>query len=110
MAPPEAIRGTPYQSTVKAGGILPEADRARHGHMSSVKMPKNCVRVEPKGVEAKVKCASGYCAGFPAAPKSTFGQPCGSLSAGNIRRIFDGIFEMLCVEWYTSVDSQRLLN
>eukprot|EP00976_Prorocentrum_cordatum_P076736 1182420-Prorocentrum_minimum.AAC.3 len=31
----------------------------------------------------------------------------GSLSAGNIRRIFDGIFEMPCVEWYTSVDSRR---
>eukprot|EP00976_Prorocentrum_cordatum_P116192 1196127-Prorocentrum_minimum.AAC.2 len=29
----------------------------------------------------------------------------GSLSAGNIRRIFDGIFEMPCAEWYTSVDS-----
>eukprot|EP00959_Pyramimonas_sp_CCMP1952_P426807 8939041-Pyramimonas_sp.AAC.1 len=72
MAPPEAIRGTPYQSTVKAGGILPEADRARHGHMSSlntvltVNSTQCPVRVEPKGVEAKVKCASGYCAGFPA--------------------------------------------
>ena len=32
----------------------------------------------------------------------------GSLSAGNIRRIFDGIFEMPCAEWYTSVDSRRL--
>eukprot|EP00959_Pyramimonas_sp_CCMP1952_P353095 7397468-Pyramimonas_sp.AAC.1 len=27
---------------------------------------------------------------------------------GNIRRIFYGIFEMSCAEWYTSVDSQRL--
>eukprot|EP00976_Prorocentrum_cordatum_P096380 1190545-Prorocentrum_minimum.AAC.1 len=26
----------------------------------------------------------------------------GSLSAGNIRRIFGGIFEMMCVEWYTT--------
>eukprot|EP00976_Prorocentrum_cordatum_P067757 1178879-Prorocentrum_minimum.AAC.3 len=33
----------------------------------------------------------------------------GSLSAGNIRRIFRGIFEMPCAEWYTSVvDSRRL--
>eukprot|EP00976_Prorocentrum_cordatum_P101866 1192818-Prorocentrum_minimum.AAC.4 len=32
----------------------------------------------------------------------------GSLSAGNIRRILYGIFEMPCVEWYTSVDSRRL--
>eukprot|EP00976_Prorocentrum_cordatum_P081184 1184283-Prorocentrum_minimum.AAC.1 len=28
----------------------------------------------------------------------------GSLSAGNIRRIFRGIFEMPCAEWYTSVE------
>eukprot|EP00976_Prorocentrum_cordatum_P077852 1182858-Prorocentrum_minimum.AAC.1 len=42
------------------------------------------------------------------APESTVGQPCGSLSAGNIRRIFGGIFEMMCAEWYTSVDSRRL--
>ena len=42
------------------------------------------------------------------APESTVGQPCGSLSAGNIRRIFGGIFEMPCAEWYTSVDSRRL--
>eukprot|EP00959_Pyramimonas_sp_CCMP1952_P151839 3177038-Pyramimonas_sp.AAC.1 len=33
-------------------------------------------------------------------------QPCGSLSAGNIRRIFDKIFETPCAEWYTSVDSR----
>ena len=32
----------------------------------------------------------------------------GSLSTGNIRRIFDGIFESPCVQWYTSVDSRRL--
>eukprot|EP00976_Prorocentrum_cordatum_P061935 1176517-Prorocentrum_minimum.AAC.2 len=32
----------------------------------------------------------------------------GSLSAGNIRRIFGGIFEMMCGEWFTSVDSRRL--
>eukprot|EP00976_Prorocentrum_cordatum_P063372 1177069-Prorocentrum_minimum.AAC.1 len=31
-----------------------------------------------------------------------------SLSAGNIRRIFDVIFEMPCAEWYTSVDGRRL--
>ena len=42
------------------------------------------------------------------APGSTVGQPCGSLSVGNIRRIFGGIFEMRCAEWYTSVDSRRL--
>ena len=36
------------------------------------------------------------------APESTVDQPCGSLSAGNIRRIFGEIFEMLCAEWYTS--------
>eukprot|EP00959_Pyramimonas_sp_CCMP1952_P333002 6973204-Pyramimonas_sp.AAC.1 len=30
------------------------------------------------------------------------------LSAGNIRRIFDGIFEMPCAEWYISADSRRL--
>eukprot|EP00976_Prorocentrum_cordatum_P058750 1173622-Prorocentrum_minimum.AAC.1 len=29
-----------------------------------------------------------------------------SLSAGNIRRIFCGSFEMPCDEWYTSVDSK----
>eukprot|EP00976_Prorocentrum_cordatum_P115484 1196019-Prorocentrum_minimum.AAC.5 len=34
----------------------------------------------------------------------------GSLSAGNIRRITDGIFEMPCAEWYTIVDNCRLLN
>eukprot|EP00976_Prorocentrum_cordatum_P032429 659409-Prorocentrum_minimum.AAC.1 len=28
----------------------------------------------------------------------------GSLSTGNIRQIFGGIFEMPCAEWYTSVD------
>ena len=33
----------------------------------------------------------------------------GSLSAGNIRQIFGGIFEIPCAEWYTSVD-RRLLN
>eukprot|EP00976_Prorocentrum_cordatum_P092037 1188765-Prorocentrum_minimum.AAC.4 len=27
-----------------------------------------------------------------------------------IRRIFSGIFEMPCAEWYTSVDSRRLLT
>eukprot|EP00976_Prorocentrum_cordatum_P088266 1187240-Prorocentrum_minimum.AAC.7 len=32
----------------------------------------------------------------------------GSLSAGNIRQIFNGIFEMPCAEWYNSVDSRRL--
>eukprot|EP00976_Prorocentrum_cordatum_P092859 1189125-Prorocentrum_minimum.AAC.2 len=32
----------------------------------------------------------------------------GSLSAGNIRRIFCGIFEMPCAECYASVDSRRL--
>eukprot|EP00976_Prorocentrum_cordatum_P106320 1194425-Prorocentrum_minimum.AAC.6 len=31
----------------------------------------------------------------------------GSPPAGNIRRIVNGIFEMPCAEWYTSVDSQR---
>eukprot|EP00976_Prorocentrum_cordatum_P015712 314964-Prorocentrum_minimum.AAC.1 len=30
------------------------------------------------------------------APESTVGPPCGSLSAGNIRRIFGRIFEMPC--------------
>eukprot|EP00959_Pyramimonas_sp_CCMP1952_P006410 134118-Pyramimonas_sp.AAC.1 len=42
------------------------------------------------------------------APESTVGQPCGSLSAGNKRRIFGGIFEILRAEWYTRVDSRRL--
>eukprot|EP00976_Prorocentrum_cordatum_P014651 292978-Prorocentrum_minimum.AAC.2 len=43
----------------------------------------------------------------PQAPESTVGQPCGSLmSAGNICRIFGGLFEMPCAEWYTSVDSR----
>eukprot|EP00976_Prorocentrum_cordatum_P096045 1190404-Prorocentrum_minimum.AAC.1 len=42
------------------------------------------------------------------APGSTVGQPCSRLSAGNIRRIFGGILETLCFEWYTSVDSRRL--
>eukprot|EP00976_Prorocentrum_cordatum_P061828 1176467-Prorocentrum_minimum.AAC.3 len=32
----------------------------------------------------------------PQAPKSTVGQPCGSLSEGNIRRLFGIIFEMPC--------------
>eukprot|EP00976_Prorocentrum_cordatum_P085011 1185891-Prorocentrum_minimum.AAC.2 len=32
----------------------------------------------------------------------------GGLSAGNLREIFDGIFEMPCAKWYTSVDSRRL--
>eukprot|EP00976_Prorocentrum_cordatum_P063692 1177185-Prorocentrum_minimum.AAC.5 len=32
----------------------------------------------------------------------------GSLSTGNICRIFYGIFEMPSAEWYTSVDSRRL--
>eukprot|EP00976_Prorocentrum_cordatum_P000449 9150-Prorocentrum_minimum.AAC.1 len=41
------------------------------------------------------------------APESTVNQPCGSLSAGNIRRIFGRIFEMPCAEWYTSVDSRQ---
>eukprot|EP00976_Prorocentrum_cordatum_P074303 1181466-Prorocentrum_minimum.AAC.1 len=36
------------------------------------------------------------------APESTVGQPCGSLSAGNIRRIFGRIFETPCAEWYTT--------
>eukprot|EP00976_Prorocentrum_cordatum_P095512 1190201-Prorocentrum_minimum.AAC.1 len=31
----------------------------------------------------------------------------GSLSKGNIRRIFDGIFETPCAEWFTSVDSRQ---
>eukprot|EP00959_Pyramimonas_sp_CCMP1952_P309492 6476853-Pyramimonas_sp.AAC.1 len=31
-----------------------------------------------------------------------------SLSTGNIRRIFGGIFETPCAEWYTNVDSRRL--
>eukprot|EP00959_Pyramimonas_sp_CCMP1952_P464778 9487188-Pyramimonas_sp.AAC.1 len=38
------------------------------------------------------------------APESTSGQPCGSLSAGNIRQIFRGVFEMPCAEWYPSVN------
>eukprot|EP00976_Prorocentrum_cordatum_P099842 1191992-Prorocentrum_minimum.AAC.1 len=33
-------------------------------------------------------------------------QPMGSLSTGNIRRIFGRIFEMTCAEWYASVDSR----
>eukprot|EP00976_Prorocentrum_cordatum_P073953 1181332-Prorocentrum_minimum.AAC.3 len=41
------------------------------------------------------------------AQESTVGQPCASLSEGNIRRIFGRIFEMPCTEWYTSVDSRR---
>eukprot|EP00959_Pyramimonas_sp_CCMP1952_P114390 2391986-Pyramimonas_sp.AAC.1 len=45
---------------------------------------------------------------FCQAPESTVGQPCGSLWAGNIHRIFGGIFKMLCVKWYTSVDSRCL--
>eukprot|EP00976_Prorocentrum_cordatum_P075555 1181942-Prorocentrum_minimum.AAC.2 len=32
----------------------------------------------------------------------------GSLSAGNIRRVLDGIFEIPCAELYNSVDSRRL--
>eukprot|EP00976_Prorocentrum_cordatum_P062891 1176894-Prorocentrum_minimum.AAC.2 len=42
----------------------------------------------------------GYAIGTDSsqAPESTVGQPCGSLSAGNIRRIFGGIFEMPCAE------------
>eukprot|EP00959_Pyramimonas_sp_CCMP1952_P005548 116589-Pyramimonas_sp.AAC.2 len=31
----------------------------------------------------------------------------GSLSTGNVRRIFSGIFEIPCAKWYTSVDSRR---
>eukprot|EP00976_Prorocentrum_cordatum_P074757 1181637-Prorocentrum_minimum.AAC.1 len=42
------------------------------------------------------------------APELNVGQPCGGLSAGNIHRIFGGIFEMLRTEWYTRVDSRRL--
>eukprot|EP00959_Pyramimonas_sp_CCMP1952_P175084 3658741-Pyramimonas_sp.AAC.2 len=44
------------------------------------------------------------------APDSTVGQPCGSLSVGNIRRIFGGTFEILRAEWYTSVDSRLRLS
>eukprot|EP00959_Pyramimonas_sp_CCMP1952_P235132 4913433-Pyramimonas_sp.AAC.2 len=48
-----------------------------------------------------------------AAPVASPGVDCrpanGSPPAGNIRRIFHGIFEMPCDEWCTSVDS-RLLN
>eukprot|EP00976_Prorocentrum_cordatum_P102394 1193029-Prorocentrum_minimum.AAC.1 len=40
--------------------------------------------------------------------ESTVGQPCGSLSTGNIRQIFGRIFETPSAEWYTSVDSRRL--
>eukprot|EP00959_Pyramimonas_sp_CCMP1952_P037848 792283-Pyramimonas_sp.AAC.1 len=32
----------------------------------------------------------------------------GSLSTGNIRRIFGRIFGIQCAEWLTSVDSRRL--
>eukprot|EP00959_Pyramimonas_sp_CCMP1952_P470237 9496299-Pyramimonas_sp.AAC.2 len=35
-------------------------------------------------------------------------SPCGGLSAGSIRRIFGGRFEMPCAEWYTRVDGRRL--
>ena len=52
-------------------------------------------------------CKGGSYRGSDQAPESTVGQPYGSLLAGNIRRIFGGIFEMMCVEWYTSVDSRR---
>eukprot|EP00959_Pyramimonas_sp_CCMP1952_P332760 6968299-Pyramimonas_sp.AAC.2 len=41
-------------------------------------------------------------------PESTVGQPCGSVSAVNIHRIFGGIFEMLCAEWCTGVDGRRM--
>ena len=40
-------------------------------------------------------------------PRVDFRPANGSLSAGNIRRIFRGIFEMPFAEWYTSVDSRR---
>eukprot|EP00976_Prorocentrum_cordatum_P082070 1184674-Prorocentrum_minimum.AAC.4 len=30
-----------------------------------------------------------------------------SVDIGNVSRIFDGIFEMPCAEWYTSVESRR---
>eukprot|EP00976_Prorocentrum_cordatum_P066225 1178224-Prorocentrum_minimum.AAC.1 len=40
------------------------------------------------------------------APESTVSQPCGSLSTGNIRRIFGRIFGMSYTEWYTIVDSR----
>eukprot|EP00976_Prorocentrum_cordatum_P045055 910249-Prorocentrum_minimum.AAC.1 len=48
----------------------------------------------------------------PEPPDASPGVDCrptnGSLSTGNIRRIFDVIFEMPCAECYTSVDSRRL--
>eukprot|EP00976_Prorocentrum_cordatum_P076064 1182145-Prorocentrum_minimum.AAC.4 len=37
-------------------------------------------------------------------------KPRGSLSAGNLCRLFGGIFETLCVEWYTSVDRKAGVN
>eukprot|EP00959_Pyramimonas_sp_CCMP1952_P350642 7346332-Pyramimonas_sp.AAC.1 len=49
----------------------------------------------------------GICGQLYQAPESTVGQQCGSLSAGNIRRMFGGVFEMPCAGWYTSVDSRR---
>eukprot|EP00976_Prorocentrum_cordatum_P083569 1185307-Prorocentrum_minimum.AAC.3 len=42
------------------------------------------------------------------APESAIGQPCGSLSAGNIRRTFGGTFETPCAEWLPTTVTREL--
>eukprot|EP00959_Pyramimonas_sp_CCMP1952_P169058 3531623-Pyramimonas_sp.AAC.2 len=65
------------------------------------------LRLRPRRSAHAISCAGGVRDPPRQAPESTVSQPCGSLSAGNIRRIFGGIFEMLCVKWFTSVDSRQ---
>eukprot|EP00976_Prorocentrum_cordatum_P075791 1182040-Prorocentrum_minimum.AAC.2 len=55
----------------------------------------------------QVECAA--CADECAASPGVDCRPAnGRPPAGNKRRIFNGIFEMPCAEWFTSVDSRRL--
>eukprot|EP00976_Prorocentrum_cordatum_P106188 1194402-Prorocentrum_minimum.AAC.3 len=54
-------------------------------------------------------CSHVSTAGADSSPGVDCRPASGSMSPGNIRRIFDGIFEMPRAEWYTSVNC-RLLN
>eukprot|EP00976_Prorocentrum_cordatum_P108301 1194815-Prorocentrum_minimum.AAC.4 len=67
-------------------------------------------RTPPEYLSHSLRAAAGVC--VPMQNVSSPGVDCrpanGSPPTGNIRRIFGGIFEMLCAEWFTSVDSRRL--
>eukprot|EP00976_Prorocentrum_cordatum_P075287 1181843-Prorocentrum_minimum.AAC.1 len=63
---------------------------------SEVNTSTNATRTCIDAICGRVHDMRGRVEGILQAPESAVGQPCGSLSTGNIRRIFGGTFETLC--------------